>query len=59
MEVRERRIVEHCAEHYFLGEKKTQRALFLSTFLFYNGLSCSYKFQHACSEKQSLWLNVP
>ena len=58
MEVRERRIVEHCAKHYFLGEKKYS-ALFLSAFLSYNDLSCSYKFQHACSEKQSLWLNVP
>ena len=57
MEVRERRIVEHCVEHCVLGGKNTAR--FLSAFLSYNSLSCRYKFQHACSEKQSLSLNVP
>ena len=57
MEVRERRIVEHCVEHYVLGGKNTAR--FLSALLSYNSLSCRYKFQHACSEKQSLSLNVP
>lgn len=57
MEVHERRIVEHCVEHYVLGGKNTAR--FLSAFLSHNSLSCRYKFQHACSEKQSLSLNVP
>ena len=56
MEVRERRTVEHCVELYGLGGKNTAR--FLSAFLFYNSLSCRYKFQHPCSEKQSLSLNV-
>ena len=56
MEVRERRIVEHCVEHCVLGGKNTAR--FLSAFSSYNSPSCSYKFQHACSEKQSLSLNV-
>ena len=41
MEVRERRIVEHCVEHYVLGGKNTAR--FLSAFLSYNSLSCRYK----------------
>ena len=41
MEVHERRIVEHCVEHYVLGGKNTAR--FLSAFLSYNSLSCRYK----------------